>query len=145
MDTSSNAMNPATRQTVSARQRRGSGAAGGLPWAGADAMSGLPRRRVTGSASRGPGAGRLPRPEGPLLEGAAAPVLGDTHDPQVAVLLVDGVAVTDLHPHHRGVALDRHDLTGHVEHLAGILPLPLPHPRDGGQADDRFPVGPLPV
>jgi len=58
----------------------------------------LGRRRVRMSASNRAGDGGLRRPERPLLERPAAPVLGKAHDPQVAVLPVDWIAVPDLHP-----------------------------------------------
>jgi hypothetical protein len=105
-------------------------------------LTGLGSLGVPGAASGGLGSGRLIWPEGPLLERTAATVLGEAHDPQVAVLLTDGGAVTDLYPHHRSVTLDRDDLAGHVEHLVGAVPLVLPHPGYGRQADDRFPVRP---
>src|SRR5215831_9875808 len=88
---------------------------------------------------------RLLRPERPLLERGAAPVVIETDNPQVAVLLADRIPVADLDPHHRRVAVGGDDAAGHAEHLIGTLAFRFPHDGDRGQADDGLVVGALPV
>ena len=70
------------------------------------------------------------RPERPLLEGRAEAVLVEPHDPQVAVVERDRVAVPDLDSHHARVALRGDDLGLHPEHLGRALALTLPQLRD---------------
>jgi hypothetical protein len=78
----------------------------------------------------------------PFLETSTASVSGEAHDPQVAVLLAERLAIADLHPNHRGVAVDRDDVAGPRERLIGPVALCLPHAGDRGQPGHRVLVWP---
>src|SRR6266571_8454434 len=70
------------------------------------------------------------RPVRPLLEPAAAAVVTQPYDPQVAVLLAERVPVAHLGPHDRGVTVDGENFGGEGERLAGAVPVLIPHPPD---------------
>src|SRR5687767_6702232 len=82
---------------------------------------------------RSAGAGRVraaPGPEGPFLEGRAAPRVVEAHDPQISVVARRRAVVEDLHARDARVALHRDDLARHAKGLVGALALALPQLRD---------------
>ena len=77
-------------------------------------------------------------PVGPLLEVRASPVVIEPHEPQVTVLLADGLAVLHVGPHHRRVTFDGNYLRGQSEDFVRPLPVVIPHVADGMNSHDGF-------
>ena len=77
-------------------------------------------------------------PVGPLLEVRASPVVIEPHEPQVTVLLADGLAVLHVGPHHRRVTFDSNDLRGQSEDFIRPVPVVVPHLADGMNPHDGF-------
>jgi hypothetical protein len=71
------------------------------------------------------------------LERLAAPVGGEADDPQVAVLVGNGILVADGDPHDGHIAVDRDHLGVHRERLVGSPPLCLPHVGDRAKPNNR--------
>ena len=74
--------------------------------------------------------------EGPLLEGAAATVVVERDDPDVAPALA--VAVVDGDADDRRGVLEGHDLARHAERLVGAVPCRLPEPPERVDTVERL-------
>ena len=76
-------------------------------------------------------------PVRPFFKPGASPVDIEPNEPQVAILLAGGLAVSDLDPHYRRVAFDSNDLRRQSEDLVWSVPLVIPHLADGMNPHDR--------
>ena len=77
-------------------------------------------------------------PVGPLLKPCTSPAGIEPNEPQVVVLLADGLAVSDHGPHHRRVTFDSNDLRGQSEDFIWPVPVVIPHLPDGMNPHDGF-------